>query len=636
MTFSASTAPDISESIPLAVSAREELSKTYTNSDLSYDIAIGGMPFMLAVSPETPYQRQTADFRKQQIDTSREAGEQTFDQWWTRSQDSWHRGEGINFYEPGSDEGTQYRYAHAIGVDIWTKGKASLLHAMDQTASVLAGESAYVTTGKTGTYFTVTNGVVRRHDGATTDYTGATATSPVVLAGGTVLVGAADGVYSGASDGSTLSKIYTSTAPVRPWWVKSRIVAAVGPDLYELAVNPPAPPAALGTAFYTHPLSGWQWTAVADAPMAILAAGMSDGHSVIYRFALEDAGSGSTPTLGQAYQVAEFPPGETVTSLAVYLGQYIGIGTTRGVRIGVVGNDGSIQYGPLVVETDEPVYDMEGRGTFLYAAVTRAIDGSSGAVRINLGEGDIESDPLRFAYAWDAQTHSSSGTCRSIGFIGGTDRVLLGVEGEGIYLQSDTTFEASGYITSGRIRYATSELKAFRQVRVSIHAPGEGEGVRIFVRDDNDVESFAYRLTSVSGTVQDITLSQADPLPNASIRLQLESSTDGQASPTLDALLVKAVPAVTRQRLVSIPIQMFDKESDRYNATFMHEGFAAQRLFALEDMESAQATVLVQDFTTGESFEGQIEQINFTRRSAPSKARSGFGGIATIVVRKLV
>jgi hypothetical protein len=634
MPFDPSLGPDITESIPMDVSARAELFTTYANSTLKYDVAIGGMPFLLAISPQNPYQRQTADFRKQQIDTSNEAGEQTFDQWWTRSQDSWHRGEGINFYEPGSDAGTQYRYAHGVGVDVWTKGQATLLHAMDQVATVTTGQSAFVTTGKTGSYFTVENGTVTRHDGAVTAFTGATATCPAVLAGSTLIVGAADGIYTGAASGSTLTKTYTSTAAIRPWWVKSRILAAIGPDLYELALNPPAPPAALPTAFYTHPLPGWTWTAVADAPGAILAAGSDDGHSAIYRFALQDAGSGSTPTLGQAYQVAEFPPGETVTALAVYLGQYLGIVTTRGIRIGLVGSDGSIQYGPLIVQTDEPVLEMEGRGSFIYAAVTRAIDGKSGAVRINLGEGGLENDELRFAYAWDVQTHTA-GDCTSIGFIGGTDRVVLGVTGEGIYAQSDTTFEANAYITSGRIRYATSELQAFRQVRVSAHATVAGEGVRIFMRDENDVESFVIRLTSDTGTTQDVTLSQTAPQSNMTVRLQLEPSSDGLASPRLDAMLVKAVPSIVRQRLVSIPIQIFDMESDRYNAKFMRDGFAAKRLFALEQLETAHATVSVQDFTSGESFEGWIEQINFTRTSAPSKQRSGYGGIATVIVRKL-
>ena len=100
-------APDITEGIPAIIAART-LGATYANNGLKYDVAFAGLPFILAphtssVYTRNPYTRTTADPNKQQIDVSREAGEQTLDQWWNRSQDSWHNGCGIKFYEPGSD-----------------------------------------------------------------------------------------------------------------------------------------------------------------------------------------------------------------------------------------------------------------------------------------------------------------------------------------------------------------------------------------------------------------------------------------------------------------------------------------------------------------------------------------------------
>jgi hypothetical protein len=112
-------------------------------------------------------------------------------------------------------------------------------------------------------------------------------------------------------------------------------------------------------------------------------------------------------------QVAEFPPGEEVHALKVYLGTYVAIGTSRGVRIGQIGSNGRMQYGPLTVETTQPVRSLSSRGQFVYAAIEADIDGFSGCARIDLSEeinqvganGYVTSNSFRFAWAYDAQAH---------------------------------------------------------------------------------------------------------------------------------------------------------------------------------------------------------------------------------------
>ena len=71
----------------------------YTNTSNIYDIAIGGQPFLLGASDKYPYQRQTATYRKQQFDNTKEVGEQSFEGWWLRSQSSFHLGAGINYLD---------------------------------------------------------------------------------------------------------------------------------------------------------------------------------------------------------------------------------------------------------------------------------------------------------------------------------------------------------------------------------------------------------------------------------------------------------------------------------------------------------------------------------------------------------
>jgi hypothetical protein len=59
-------------------------------------------------------------------------------------------------------------------------------------------------------------------------------------------------------------------------------------------------------------------------------------------------------------------------------------------------------------------------------------------------------------------------------------------------------------------------------------------------------------------------------------------------------------------------------------------------LAALEALESSGATVLVQDFTSGENFDTVIEEIAFTRMTPPSLNSENFGGVITITMRTVV
>jgi len=100
----------------------------WQNTDIAYDTALGGMPFIYAISDTKPYVRQTAPYRKEQFDNQTEPGEQSLTGWWLRSQSSFHEGAGITFYDPGliPGEGTS-RFADSKGVDVWTEGQVTLL-----------------------------------------------------------------------------------------------------------------------------------------------------------------------------------------------------------------------------------------------------------------------------------------------------------------------------------------------------------------------------------------------------------------------------------------------------------------------------------------------------------------------------
>jgi len=634
--FDLSVTPDISEGLPALLSARET-SESFAQSGVRFDVAIGGVAFLAATSDARPYVRQSASVSKQQFDSSKEAGEQTLDQFWLRSQTSWHRGAGIKYYEPGSDDATPYRFTESVGIDVWTKDSFTLLKRCSNVGPVTAGQSAYASTGKlpdnTDVVFTVENGVVKRRygSGGVNTITGVTATSRVAIAGTQILVGTANSIASGSSTGTTLTNLITGApAPPVPYWAKSRVIAAAGSALYEL-------PLVAGTwptePLFRHPDPGWTWTSVADSPSAILAAGYGGGQGAIYRFTLEDAAAGSLPKLSQGYQIAEFPPGEEVHALRVYLGAYLGIGTSKGLRVGLIDSQGNVSYGPLLIETQSPVRSLSARDSFIYAAVEAAMpDGGSGCARVNLSEQIAD---MQFAWAWDAQTQSV-GQVNSVAFLGTSGRVVLAVAGEGIYMQSATQYETSGYLISGRHRYGTVEQKSFERADLGLRVPGGS--AKFSVIDSGGNELFVRAMSPASADSLGLSLRGRPPGTQefVSFKIELGCSTNGLVAPSVDSLQIKAIPSPPRQRMVQYPLMCFDLERSGTGVAFGKEGFAWQRVQALEAVENERATVQVQDFVTGETYDALIETIEF-KRTGPRSGdnRPNFGGYLSVTVRRL-
>ena len=133
-------------------------------------------------------------------------------------------------------------------------------------------------------------------------------------------------------------------------YVKNRVVMAADNKVYEFAPNATAMP----TAVYTNPSSTHVYTSITSSGPAIYLAGYNGIQSTIEKFTLNT--SGAMPTLTSAITAAELPTGELCHSIHFYLG-YMLIGTSKGIRVADVSpDDGSLRYGPLIVETSQPVY----------------------------------------------------------------------------------------------------------------------------------------------------------------------------------------------------------------------------------------------------------------------------------------
>ncbi len=420
----------------------------WQNTDIAYDVAIGGIPFIYAINDTNPYIRQTAPYRKEQFDNQTEPGEQSLTGWWLRSQSSFHEGTGINFYDPGliPGEGTS-RFADSKGVDVWTEGEVTLLN---NTATSHYTTGVVRANGKPSQIarsiqWAGTNGILLV-DGYDVDKIAVDGTDThfIDYAAGVdkqVFAICDDGVNaywvtaildSGVDktavykkpltgDASTSNTLLFSSSTIvaneaTMEYVKDRIVMAVNNKIFEFATNA----SSLPTAVYTHTSTSVVFTSITASGTAIYVSAFEGIQSYIYKFTLSTT-TGSMPTLTSAITAAQMPTGEKIFKIEYYLG-YMLIGTNKGIRVATVNDDGSIIYGPLMIETSQPVYDFAFRDRFAWA--TTGVAGEGGVVRIDLGN---DLGGLRFAYANDLWLDNgvTGYVTTSCAFAGETDRLVF-------------------------------------------------------------------------------------------------------------------------------------------------------------------------------------------------------------------
>ena len=700
----------------------------WQNTNEAYDVALGGLPFFYAINDARPYIRQTAPFRKEQFDNQTEPGEQSLTGWWIRSQMSFHSGSGIKFYDPATtDEVGHYRFADCKGLNVWTKGQVTLLRNSTQghiTTSPIASNGnvqQHLRSIKWG----INTGVLL-HDGYDVDKINSSGTETHFIDYNS---GADSKVYAICDDGtyaywitntSTKKTVYkklltltSADADTKMFdeigtisnatmeYVKDRIIMCADNKVFEFSTSASAMP----TAVYTQPTSTHVYTSITASGPAIYIAGYNGIQSTIQKFTLSTAGV--MPTLTSAIVAAELPVGEIVHKIYYYLG-YMMIGTNKGIRVASVSDqDGSINYGPLIVETTQPCYDFAARDHFVWCATSVA--GEPGVIRIDLGN---ELETLRFAYANDIYYSGITGyrttacafiadtdqlafsTCAGtefavnnkaltsnvatlttstahglatgdVVFVGGVDSTFNGqytitgtpttttftyaktasnvastaVSPTGTvakvgynYIEDAATLIASGYLTTGNIRYGTLEPKNYK---------------RLLARGDYTYGSMTLETVDKNGTEYDhitydaiifpieVTTTQPGKAQEyvAYKFIMYRDATTTSAGPTFKGYQAKATIATPRQRVMKFPVYCFDVETDRYNVQVGYEGKAQTRLLALEELESNGDVVTWQDLTTGEQRQVVIEQTSFTRMTPPDKRFDGFGGVLDITIR---
>jgi hypothetical protein len=737
---------DVTEAIPVPLS-NPAGATSYALTGIAYDMAVAGLPFFVNASDDNPYRRVTAQYRKQQIDQTREAGEQTLTGWWLRSQSSFHQGQGINFFEPIQEESLRFQYTESKGCNIWTRGEVTLLNSVspehlttgtlttNRRPQQIARSIQWQELTHTGSttyntydgillwdeydvdkvYPTITASI--NNKALTTNVATLTTTAAHRLAPGMeITVTGVDATFNGTyvittvptATTFTYAKVATNVAstPVSPvgsvessithfidynsgsdykvygicddgvyaYWVtnvlnsgtprlriykkllsadssvsptlmisengitvtsavleytKERIVAAINNKVYEIATNATSMP----TAVYTHPDNDVVFTGITSSGAAIYISSFSGIQSTIAKFTLSTAGA--MPTLTSAITAAELPVGEIVYDIYYYLG-YLAIGTSKGIRIAVVSDDGSINYGPLITNTTHPCYDFAARDSYLWCATS--VDNNPGVIRINLGT-RLGTD-LNFAYCNDLYAPTVTGfdttTCA---FMGDTNQLAFVTANNGttdgaIYVENLDEKISEGYLQTGFIRYNTLELKVFKLLQARIDTTNGGLGIDTVTYNNQEYRIGTFNQES---GVPEVTVSYPTGAQEyLGFKFTLtRSTTDTSEGPVFNGYNLKALPAVPRQRLIQYPLFCYDHESDKFGVEEGYEGSAYERMSQLEQVENAGDTVRVQDFRTGESYLGIIEELDFVNKTPSGPRFNGYGGLLIVTVRSI-
>ena len=631
---------DVTEGIPYVLS-NPAGNLGYQGTGVAYDVAINGLPFFLATSDDSPYRRVTAQYRKQQFDQTREAGEQSLTGWWFRSQSTFHLGQGIKYFEPAQDESLRFQYKESKGCDVWTKGQVTLLNT---TVNALATANTPIIIGAndgTNDCLVIADGTALKKITMSND-TAAPSTYAQAGTPSTILDLTTDGirywfinatkVHRGLITSGSSTEIYNaaSTTKARIKYVKQRVIAAVNNALHELDPNHTGG-GALPAAFYSHIQTDWTWTTISEGPAAIYVGGFSRKNSSIYKITLDLANANSLgfPELNIPSVVIDLPEGEIINTFDTYLGTYAVLCTNKGTRVGVLDAEGNVSYGPLLFEAE--CTDVVFRDKFAYVATVN--DGETGLVRIDLSQPVIPSS-LVFAYAYDVVASGQTVTSNSTAFLGATDRVAFTVPAVGVFVESSLSKVASGYLQTGFVRYNTLEDKIYKLLSARIDTTDGG--LQISSVASNDAE-FNIGSFSQQSSVSEIGVPYpVGPQEYLGFKFTLSrSTTDVSKGPLFTGYQLKSLPATPRSRLIQYPLMCFDHETDKFGVEIGYENSAFERMSELETTENAGDTISVQDFRTGESYIGIIEEMDFINRTPTDKRFSGYGGLLLVTVRSL-
>jgi hypothetical protein len=585
-----------------------------------FPVAINGRAYMIDTAANA-FTRQFDARVRDSVDQSAEPGESAINPQglWRRSQSSWHYGAGQKYSDTSDAE--PFRFNESKGVNVWDKGRLSLLSDTDKVYST-SGTNLYATTAANLMYGT---------DGQLVKYT----TDFVSVS--TVTGTAASNIFSIASDGynvfysyangdidQTNAGIGSSSAFItgieagKLAYVKGRLmVAGQAADKHKIwnITTAPGSSANNPSPLMTHRNTEFTWVGFAAGQTHIYAAGHAGNISLVYKIEIEaDASSLTAPVVA-----AELPQGEIIQEIYGYLG-YIVIGTNTGFRFCSADSAGNLIVGPRI-DIGSAVKAFAGIGQYIYFSWTNYDSTSTGIGRMDISVFISTNQP---AYASDLMA-TAQGEVQAIHEF--NDKPLFTVSGEGVFVPDATDLVTSGYLTSGVYRWGVPDAKFIPKLDLRC-LPLQGS-ITMSIAEDNGTY-FDLPAFSTSGAKDKTFDGRENKVFEAEIKVTLArgSTTTG---PTVTRWMARAYAAPLRSQIFSVPLIMHHKLSIGDREYWQDVGVEMRQL---RDLVDNPRVVSYQE--NEETFAVVIENVQWQAlRDSTTHNRWDWEGTAIVVMRSV-
>lgn len=580
-----------------------------------FPVAINGRPYLIDLKAGS-FQRQYDARVRDSVDQSAEPGESAINPQglWRRSQSSWHYGAGQTYADTADAEA--FRFNTSKGVDVWSKGQATLLK---DTTQVLADSAATLRALTVGTRLYVATGVDVKYTTDLSTFTNCTsepagAVTGMATDGFNVFVAfTGHGVHNVTTSTDAFSSYITgSNTFVNLSYVKGRLMASLDNAVYNFTSS-----GGPGSALFTHGNTGFRWVGFAGGQNHIYMGGFAGNQSLIYRTTIKaDASSLDTPIVA-----AELPAGEVITGLDSYL-NYILIGTTQGIRVATSDTEGNLVVGALIT-TGGSVTSFSGNGRFVWFNYTNFDATSTGLGRLDLSVFIATNQP---AYASDLMV-TGQGTVSSVNTING--RPVFVVVGLGIYVEHATDLVASGYLESGIYRWGVPDAKFVPKWDLRCR-PLDGS-VTLSIKTDGGSYHDFQAFSLVGGKEKTIN-GLEDRVFEAEVKLTLgRSATSNTVSPEVTRWMGRAYAAPLRSQIFSVPLIMHHKLNIRGREYFQD---VDNEMRFLRDLVDTPRIVSYQE--NEETFSVIVENVQFeVLDDSNVHNRWDWEGTATVIMRSV-
>jgi len=590
-----------------------------------WPITLGDYGYVLDSRRENEWTHRSIPLLRGQADIASNVGSQTLnpEAFWRRTFESWHVGAGQTHFDR-PEASNPWRFRRSKGVLVWDDYQVSLLNDVDAKTFGTDTNGALVVAGSR-LYWAVSDDLVYTTDvtPGTPSFTTVTGTPAAVITslasdGFNVLTAhGASGIYKTTrTTGATASHI-TGTVDLVAYG-KGRWIATNDNVLYDITTQVAgAGPVALPAALFTHSNSDFAWNSFAEGPTAFYIGGYSGDKSLIYRLTMKEDGTG----LNQPVVAGFLPDGELIHCLYGYLG-FVLIGTSKGVRIGIVGGNGDLTIGAYL-PTDEPVLCFEGQEKYVWFGWGN-FEGTafSGLGRINL-ETFSNTESLAPAYASDLMYGSSGNTQSVVTF---QDRRVFVVNNGSVSTvigEEVGTLVSSGQIDSGLFDYGLTDPKLSLFVDVSyVETAGS---VTISIAQDRGSFASLGTLTA-SGS-----LGTGEARANE-FEVRMTLTRGASLGPTLRSWTMRAQAASPVSEEIVVPLLIAPKEGQIKGFVENRDTLARARNIA--DLCSSKAVTLYREGVQGWSV--IVADYQLDKKELYSNTDEDLGINATCLVRMKV